>query len=461
MSSRSCSSETTQVVQRQELLLTTAEDLFYQLDTDGNGKLDLGELRELLLLMLPAGGSEAHVEKLLQQAFSSADANKDGWVSFDEFIHYHNQLVDEVQYADDEFEEDEADVVSAPLAAPAEPAAQPPAAPSGPTYGRRAAAGAQPPPPPQPQPPVASLAGGSLDALGVADDEVARPYAPPPWELITLDALQMGERLGGGGMGAVHSAFWQGEPVAVKTMHDTSAAQLAAVEAELRIHAELSSHEGVVRLFGANLQPPGCCIVMEQCARSLFELLHRDADQLERRQLVTMALEVATAMGFLHTRQPPVVHRDLKSHNVLLSADGRCRLCDFGLVGTREVTAGTPNYMAPELFLAKAYSTPVDVFAFGVLLNELFTREVPWDGYQPIDIKEKVVEGQRPRTATTTPRACESLLHRCWHQDAKLRPPFGQVEQTLRDIQDSLPMGSSALLGVGSIDSLDDFAGLR
>ena len=453
-SSRSSSSEATNAIQRQELLLTEAEDLFYQLDKDGNGKLDLGELRELLLLMLPAGGSEAHVEKLLQQAFSSADANHDGWVSFDEFIQYHNQLVDEVQYMDDEFEEDEADAASAPPAAPAQPT-QPPAAPSGPRHGRRGSAGAPPPPPPPPPPDA------TLDALGIADDGVARPAAPPPWELITLDALQMGERLGGGGMGAVHGAFWQGEPVAVKTMHDTSAAQLAAVEAELRIHAELSSHAGVVRLFGANLRPPGCCIVMERCERSLFELLHRDADTLERRQLVAMALEVSAAMGFLHSRAPPVVHRDLKSHNVLLGADGRCRLCDFGLVGSREVTAGTPNYMAPELFLAKAYSTPVDVFAFGVLLNELFTREVPWDGYQPLDIKDKVVEGQRPRTATTTPRACESLLHRCWHGDAKLRPPFEQVEQTLRDIQDSLPMGSSALLGVGGIDALDDFAALR
>ena len=88
-------------------------------------------------------------------------------------------------------------------------------------------------------------------------------------------------------------------------------------------------------------------------------------------------------MAFLHSRAPPVVHRDLKSHNVLLTADGRCKLCDFGLVNVREVSAGTPNYMAPELLLSKPYSTPVDVFAFAVLLNELFTREVPWDGYTP------------------------------------------------------------------------------
>ena len=92
--------------------------------------------------------------------------------------------------------------------------------------------------------------------------------------------------------------------------------------------------------------------------------------------------------------------------------------------------------MAPELFLAKAYSTPtpnptptptpnpnpnpklqaystpVDVFAFAVLLNELLSREVPWDGYQPMDIKAKVVAGERPRVPKTVPSACEGLLRK-------------------------------------------------
>ena len=53
---------------------------------------------------------------------------------------------------------------------------------------------------------------------------------------------------------------------------------------------------------------------------------------------------------------------------MLLDARGDAKLCDFGLVNTKEVTAGTPNYMSPELFLAKPYSTSVDVFAFGALL---------------------------------------------------------------------------------------------
>ena len=54
----------------------------------------------------------------------------------------------------------------------------------------------------------------------------------------------------------------------------------------------------------------------------------------------------------------------------------------------------------------------MDVFAFAVLLNELLSREVPWDGYQPMDIKAKVVAGERPRVSKTVPSACEGLLRK-------------------------------------------------
>ena len=99
------------------------------------------------------------------------------------------------------------------------------------------------------------------------------------------------------------------------------------------MHAALGGHAGIVRLHGANLRPPDCCIVMEKCRSSLFVRLHSQYEDLDRRQLVGMALQVADAMAFLHAQSPPVVHRDLKSHNVLLDDEGRCRLCDFGLVG--------------------------------------------------------------------------------------------------------------------------------
>ena len=95
--------------------------------------------------------------------------------------------------------------------------------------------------------------------------------APAPWSLITLKELELAEDLASGSFSKVVAGSWRGRAVAVKVLADTSSAQLRACEEELLVHAALGGHEGVVQLYGANLQPPECCIVMERCRRSLFE----------------------------------------------------------------------------------------------------------------------------------------------------------------------------------------------
>ena len=98
--------------------------------------------------------------------------------------------------------------------------------------------------------------------------------APAPWSLITLKELELAEDLASGSFSKVVAGSWRGRAVAVKVLTDTSSAQLRACEEELLVHAALGGHEGVVQLYGANLQPPECCIVMERCRRSLFERRH-------------------------------------------------------------------------------------------------------------------------------------------------------------------------------------------
>ena len=276
-----------------------------------------------------------------------------------------------------------------------------------------------------------------------------------PWALITLDELEIHEKMAAGAMGAVHAGYYRGRPVAIKTLHDTSSKALASVESELLIHAALKGPR-TVELIGANLMPPQCCIVMERCEHSLFERLHRRPEELSRRQSMNILIQVAEGMHYLHTRRPPVVHRDLKSHNVLLDRELNIKLCDFGLVNTKEGTAGTPNYMAPELFLAKPFGAGVDVFAFGVLLNETWSREVPWDGYQPLDIKEMVVKGDRPPLPRTMPYACENLLRKLWHANAASRPTFADALPQLNAVLETLPGdGLNRSLGLGGMDALD------
>ena len=104
----------------------------------------------------------------------------------------------------------------------------------------------------------------------------------------------------------------------------------------------------------------------------------------------------------LHCRQLPFSPtKGFTQHIITLRGGGCCcrvsappppqvKLCDFGLVTTRATTAGTPNYMAPELLGDAPFSKAVDVYAFGVVLWELFARKVPFMGWRPADIKEQV-----------------------------------------------------------------------
>jgi|Transcript_73142 hypothetical protein len=104
--------------------------------------------------------------------------------------------------------------------------------------------------------------------------------------------------------------------------------------------------------------------------------------------------------------------------------------------------------------------------AFGCLLNEMMSREVPWDGYGPMDIKARVTSGERPPVPKTMPRLCETLLRKLWHQQPALRPKFEQAITTLTQVEEGLPLGkalasSMQLSSAAYVDTLDSFASMK
>ena len=213
--------------------------------------------------------------------------------------------------------------------------------------------------------------------------------------------------------------------------------QLAAVEQELLVHAALSEHRGgVVRLLGANL---AAGLLHRDGAMPLLALLarRRRREALDCRHTVDLALEIAEAMAFLHSRTPPIVHRDLKSHNVLAD-DGSARLCDFGLVNTKTVRGHAELHGAG--VSRQDVGHGVDAFAFGVLVNEMFARELPWDGLQPLDIKEKRwrAASGRARRARCRPPA-KASCGGCGTRRMPIRPSFAQAIESLKTIQEREP----------------------
>ncbi|CAK4261392.1 unnamed protein product [Aphanomyces euteiches] len=205
------------------------------------------------------------------------------------------------------------------------------------------------------------------------------------WKSIRFQELTVGDKIGGGGVGIVYRGKYLSKPVALKTLFDPRVDDSLKQEFmdELHVMSKLN-HPNVVAFIGACLEAPNLCFVMELCTMSMYELLHTTNDPISVASLVTMATQVVSAMRYLHGLSPAIVHR------------------------TKERTAGTPAYMPPELLAGKPFSKAVDVYMFGVLLWEMFARDVPFRGYDIDDIQRKVLHGDRPRIPTTDcPPPCQ------------------------------------------------------
>ena len=174
------------------------------------------------------------------------------------------------------------------------------------------------------------------------------------------------------------------------------------------------SHSNIVRFMGASMVPPNLCFVMELCEDSLYNQLHNKRLNFSEYDIIRLATDVACAVEYLHSLKPCIIHRDLKSHNVLISYDGVAKICDFGLVKNTCTTAGTPAYMAPELLENKQYNRSVDSYAFAVLLWELYTGEIPYYCMEIADIRNRVIGGGRPTIPSLIPRRSSNLIRTCW-----------------------------------------------
>ena len=124
-----------------------------------------------------------------------------------------------------------------------------------------------------------------------------------------------------------------------------------------------------------------------------------------------------------------VIHRDLKPQNVLLTADGRVKLADFGvsvqllgLHALRTSSVGTPGYVAPEVLNTEPYGFAADIWSLGSTLYTLVTGRRPWSELNPMVTIIRTVQDGAPPVPDTLSPACADFLRACWATDATLRP---------------------------------------
>jgi serine/threonine protein kinase len=143
--------------------------------------------------------------------------------------------------------------------------------------------------------------------------------------------------------------------------------------------------------------------------------------------------------NYLHTCRPPIIHRDLKSPNLLVDKDLTIKVCDFGLSRVRRSTyltsktqAGTPEWTAPEVLRSQECNESSDVYSFGVILWELLTEQEPWADKSAMQVVGSVGwNGQRLTVPADAPPASQELLTRCFGE-AEQRPSFVEIISMLR-----------------------------
>ncbi|XP_019190421.1 PREDICTED: serine/threonine-protein kinase STY46-like isoform X2 [Ipomoea nil] len=263
------------------------------------------------------------------------------------------------------------------------------------------------------------------------------------WE-IDRRLLKIGKKIASGSCGDLYHGVYLGLDVAVKVLrsehlNDSLEDEFAQEVAILR----QVQHKNVVRFIGACSKPPLLCIVTEYMpGGSLYDYLHRNHNTLKLSQLLRFAIDVCKGMEYLH--QNNIIHRDLKTANLLMDVDKVVKVADFGVArfqskgGVMTAETGTYRWMAPEVINHQPYDQKADVFSFAIVLWELATAKVPYDTMTPLQAALGVRQGLRPELPTDSHPKLVELMQRSWEAAPSERPSFSdirpQLEELLKDV---------------------------
>ena len=262
------------------------------------------------------------------------------------------------------------------------------------------------------------------------DELEARLRAADFWVVQSDDVHLTDEEIGRGGWAVVKVAHFRGLRVAAKCLHEDLVYPYHRniFQREMSFAAKLR-HPNLLQFIGATVEP-AMIILTEVMPTSLRALVNRT--RLTNKQIVSIALDVARTLNYLHLMRPhPILHRDLSSTNVLLEPtpeDGwRAKVSDYGTANfsqyLRTENPGSPVYSAPEARNPDLQSAKMDIYSFGVLLIEMCTSEFP-------------VPEMRPRLIPTIAHAqLVALIRSCLAPDRHQRPRCSVIIERLDAIE--------------------------
>lgn len=251
-------------------------------------------------------------------------------------------------------------------------------------------------------------------------------------------------------------AIWRGIKVFVKCLQDSfvyGETDLIAFRSELALLQKLR-HPNIVQFLGAVTQRNPMMIIFEYLPQGdLYDYLRKKGG-LKTSKAIDFALDIARGLNYMHEHKPDaIVHRDLKPKNILRDESGHLKVADLGLSKALKITSATIRedgsfplkgsscrYLAPEVFKNKAYGRTVDVFAFGLILQEMIEGHAPLHQMENKNVPAAFADKNMRPSFKASPRHypgdLKKLIEECWDTDPLKRPTFMDIIDRLERIRD-------------------------
>ncbi|TFK68136.1 kinase-like protein [Pluteus cervinus] len=270
--------------------------------------------------------------------------------------------------------------------------------------------------------------------------------------MITSFEIEFGEKIGSGGFGQVFKGTWNKTPVALKVFQAETGGipSSASIKRELEAWVNLR-HPHILQFLGANILDERPFIVMPLMRNGNARDFIVKEPRCDRLKILH---DASLGLMYLHTLPVPLIHGDLKGLNILIDDAGNAVLCDFGLSRVRAdasshsthvatSVAGSRNWMSPERLMGGALKKPVDIYAFGMTIYELYAEDMPL-GHVPYNdfIDLVVARDTRPERPDEdeAPALTDELwdiAERCWVKNPKERPTAAVVCDDLQRCRDN------------------------
>jgi len=297
----------------------------------------------------------------------------------------------------------------------------------------------------------------SKDTIVLRKTEEGKEPEAPAHFLIDIKEIEVTEKIGQGSSAKVLKGVYRGRDVALKQLKEAPGDERYQVAVkEFQSEVEILSKSFcpyIVKFYGV-IEKPKLCVVMELCNKgSLYHVMNSVVYDFGWDRTFKMATEMCLGLNFLHSQDPQIVHRDLKSLNLLVTESFDLKICDFGLsrfktavnFETLRKLRGTAVWSAPEILSEAEFSDKSDIYSAGVILWELIFRCIkgkyqrPFAEYKELMFDYQILVGAgrgiRPTIPQNTPEPVANLIKSCWSPNPVDRPNARQILDILGNLQ--------------------------